>query len=218
MSMLSRAALLVMAVGVSACTVSNPLYVARDDAGHPLVDMRHAGGDAGNLDPIDLGGADLATPPDPGCSKGQRSCDSVGSTVCRNGVFVADRKCPAGSTCHEGYCAPPTAPTDITCSDPNGGQSDNVCFLALNATNITCQPYVDSGSVSWSCTPAVGTAGAGTPCMDGKMCRSGFCGSNGTCFRACNADQDCPNQASNCTEVGIAVEGQSITAYSCLNN
>lgn len=222
MIMLSRVALLVVAVGlgvgVSACTVSNPLYVARDDAGHPLVDLGHAGGDGGTTDPVDLGGADLTTPPDPGCTKGERSCDGLGSTVCRNGTFVADRTCPDGSSCHEGYCAQPTDPADITCSDPNGGQSDTVCFLATNATALTCQPYVGSGSVEWYCTPAVSTDGAGTPCMDGKTCRSGFCGSNGTCFRACNSDQECPKQASNCTEVGIAVEGQSITAYSCLHN
>ncbi|MEO6953970.1 MAG: hypothetical protein ABI321_19365 [Polyangia bacterium] len=211
--MLARAALLLLISGSGACTVANPLYTAKGDAGSPVVD-------SSVTSHTDLASADLTAPPAPGCTTGDRACSATGSTVCQSGTFVADRTCPHDSKCADGYCAPPTVATDPTCSGGlEGGESDNVCFFAAGNSSRSCQPFVGSGSVQWVCAPVVGTGGAGAPCTTGAACRSGFCGSNGSCFRACSRDEDCPNQgnASTCVDVGISVEGQSITASSCIH-
>ena len=55
----------------------------------------------------------------------------------------------------------------------------------------------------------------------GDDCRSGFCGSNGTCFRACLNQADCPimgntGQPYRCENVDVTVEGIKVQEKSCI--
>jgi hypothetical protein len=82
-----------------------------------------------------------------------------------------------------------------------------------------CQPFVkNGGDVTWACAPPIGNGIVGQKCSHGADCRSGFCGSNGTCFRACAFVTDCPNSGGPyaCTPVQITVEGVPVTANSCI--
>ncbi len=212
-----RAVLVVGLFGLlGACTVANPLYVGRDAGGVVITDGSVVVGSP------DMSGVDLAKPPDPGCTTGERSCSASDSLVCQSGSFVSDRTCPkasaiaAASVCADGYCAPPAGA--VSC-EAEGGQTEAACFGIGGMGTLSCQPFASTGSVKWFCATTVGMGGSGSPCNVGSVCRSGFCGSNGTCFRACISDNDCPQMgnANTCTDVGISLEGQTITAGSCIH-
>jgi hypothetical protein len=201
---------------VAACTTDNPLY------------SPSAGMDLASSTPRDLSSAspaaDLAMPPT-GCTEGKRGCtaDKTRSVVCQMGTFVADRKCPTGSVCAEGYCGlPPPGANNSgqSCADPTGGQSAVFCFSGASMPLPDCEPFVQSGAAVWECAPPVGQGSAGTVCAAeaGNLCRSGFCGSNGTCFRACELATDCPTVGGPwaCSAVKIIVEGLAVTANSCI--
>lgn len=215
-------AILIALVGAS-CTAANPLYT-------PSADL----GDAGTLGEVDFStnvpGPDLATPgPDlsaPVCTEGKRSCLSVGSAICEASTLVLDRTCPQASTCADGYCQPPPlSPNGVgkSCATA-GAANENLCTIGSSGNNPpSCQPFVDDASgslkVVWHCARAVGAGLPSTPCTDGAQCRSGFCGSNGTCFRACASELDCPSSGQGkrvCEEVEILVEGLAVKAKSCI--
>ncbi len=209
---------------LAACTVSNPLYTGGDGGsiGTPDFSGVHDGGT----------GHDLPMPPRdftvPGsCTDGDRKCEGTKSQICQGGTFKTDRACPSGSTCTGGFCQPPMMSLNGTgtgCSvDTGGGPQplENACFQGGGTTNsLSCQPFVDAaGGVTWVCDAPVGTGLPGTMCTEGGQCRSGFCGSNGTCFRGCASSQDCPRdntgQQLQCTTVTITVEGVTVMAQSC---
>jgi hypothetical protein len=200
-----------------ACTVDNPNYRPTTlDAGADLSGK-----------PSDMSGPkqpDLSTPP--GCASGPRVCLASGASAsCMGGGYVIDRKCPTGSTCSDGFCSPPAQgtfpPQGMGCTGNVGGgggnnPNENICIFVNQA--YSCQPFILSGALDWVCAAAVGTGTPGTTCTVGADCRTGFCGDNGTCFRGCNNDSDCPNtgQTLTCQTVNITVEGQTISAKSCV--
>ncbi len=198
---------------LAACTTHNPDYLGGG-----------GGGDLAGVS-LDLAGAvlDLAGPMG-ACSAGQRMCaGTVASDRCEGGMFVVDRVCPASSLCVATYCAPPPAAVigevGHRC-DGNGGPQQLQC-MAMTTNNLSCQPFVNptNQTVRWFCDASVGPGIAGTHCTRGAECRSGFCGSNGTCFDACQNDQDCKLFAGlnlTCQGVDILVEGVRVQANSCI--
>lgn len=198
------------------CTVDNPLYTPGPDAGGPLPGRVDLSGTA----PPDLAvgvQVDLA-PPSGTCS--DRTCSSVGSEACVNGVPVPDRTCPEASSCSNGYCQPPAMSGDLVGRNCDLIAPSETLCLASNNTTTSCQPFVDaSDTVLWRCAHAVGAGAVGTMCSQGNQCRSGFCGSNGTCFRPCASLADCPTSGQGkrvCSEVSIVVEGKKVSAKSCI--
>jgi hypothetical protein len=210
MRLFARAALLLL---LPACTAHNSFYVPDGDEGAPT--------DLGRRDgapPLDLSGPhDLAIGGP--CVIGQRSCAGSFSEYCPNGMFAADRACPTGSMCAVGHCQPPLGAHPC---DAVPGPQENQC-VAVSDT-LSCQPFVvkpNTATIGWSCTKAVGAGLPGVACTSGAQCRSGFCGSNGTCFRACANSADCPQATMgkpfSCSTVNIIVEGIPIKAGSCIN-
>jgi hypothetical protein len=131
-------------------------------------------------------------------------------------MLAVDRACPTGATCQTGYCAPPAAAQSC---DAAPGPQENQCLVI--STTLSCQPFIVGQQPVWRCVHAVGAGAIGTVCTAGSQCRSGFCGSNGTCFRACVNTIDCPVPATGkpfrCDPtVQITVEGQVVHAGSCV--
>jgi hypothetical protein len=201
---------------LAACTAPNPNYAGPGGDGDG-----GAGSDAGITD-------DLGPQPDltPACNAGDRLClANTGSAACVDGHYVLDRKCPPDSVCAAGYCqAPPMSPATLVGQgcDLGGGPQENNCFSQVDT--LSCQPFVSNGGptdVTWICDKAVGQGLPGSACTQGSDCRSGFCGSNGTCFRTCQTNADCPFQGNtpnrfNCSNVTIVVEGVTVMAKSCI--
>jgi hypothetical protein len=195
---------------VVACTVDNPLYTPSVSSANP-----------------DLLGVvtDLASTSDlakPGCVDGKRACTGMKteSVLCENGTFVADRTCPSGSSCGDGYCGVPSAGsnnTGLSCDGPSGPNA-TLCFNGASMPLPDCQPFVQAGAIVWACAAPVGNGIVGTMCTQGSKCRSGFCGSNGTCFRACGVGSDCPTSVGKwvCSPVKITVEGVDTTVHGCV--
>lgn len=220
---LAVAALLAGSVAISACTTENPLYRPEADRG-----------DAGTSPGADLTrppvGADLATAIDLAVAVNacngpmDRDCGPMGSLACTAGALTADRDCPEHSTCTDGYCAAPPpsglgAVVGRSCSF-NNKPGDGLCASLSN--EASCQPFLHpvnpGGAVKWTCDVAVGAGSRGTPCTQGTTCRSGFCGSNGTCFVGCDNDVDCFSATPpkfRCKGVSITVEGRTLATKSC---
>jgi len=210
----------------SGCTANNPNY---------LGDVDGSGGNSdGGIHFLDGSTHDLAGGGKPDlagntCADGTRRCATAASEICINAMFTTDRTCPSMSMCHEGYCQPPPAvagsQVGASCEMPmfgGTGPQENQCLLNL-AAKLSCMPFFDptAGGIVWRCDKEVGMGLPGTPCTMGAQCRSGFCGSNGTCFRACQSDQDCPQtstQQTRCQSVSIVVEGMQVDAQSCVPN
>jgi hypothetical protein len=203
----------------AACTTENPHYTGASDFG--------PGGDAaigGDLaSPIKPGSSDMAIPVT--CVDGQRGCNMSGALGCVGGVFVEDRICPASSVCTAGHCPAPTGgPTTVgkDCA-PTGHPTESLCVAGLSgslAAVPSCQPFLGPMFLTptWVCAPRIGMGLPGQACTSGAMCRSGFCGGNGTCFRACISAADCPTQGGpwKCEAVKIVVEGVQVQAPSCI--
>ena len=211
---------------LSACTVLNPSYDPTGGVGGGGGgDLGSHGSSDGAAEAHDL--ASTGPTPDlmPICTGEQRLClANSGSAGCVDGNYVLDRKCPMGSMCASGYCQPPSLgipPAGINC-DFGTGPAENNCFAVGGADNgLSCQPYVNglTGNVSWACTPKIGAGLPGDACQDGAQCRSGFCGSNGTCFRTCRVDTDCPQSATRhlrCATTDVIVEGKTVHENSCI--
>jgi hypothetical protein len=182
------------------------------------------------------GAVDMAMhPPDlahPGeCGPSERSCTNTPyptSENCVNNMYAADRTCPfgsltlSGSSCANGYCKAPTGQGIVSCAS-NGGGRDTTCTQnQSNPTSraLSCQPFVTDaakGTLSWVCAIAATTARgtAGDSCTSGSECHTGFCGANGTCFMACQSDNDCPGQI-GCGTTKITVEGVTVSTKSCI--
>ena len=208
----------------SSCTVSNPLYAGNGtnndlgihtDGGNSLADLAHLGPSP-----------DLALPP--ACVASERSCTHgtvESSMACVAGQVQTDRAC-LSSTCADGYCVAPDQPAGSQLGADcafNGDPNDANC--QFSGGMLACQPFVtdpQQGGVDWFCAPAVGQGNSGASCTKSADCRSGFCGSNGTCFRACGSDFDCPvststGQRYHCSKVSITVEGVRLTDFrSCV--
>ncbi len=200
---------------LSACTVANPLFT-----GGLSLDAGHDGAQVENHDLSTAPTPDLAAQ----CQPGERACNpgtTQLSAGCTDGKFTPDRLCPSQSDCMGGYCAPPPQngnglgePCDFT-----GTARENECTQFSQA--LSCQPFIDSQTmqVSWICDQQVGQGLPGQTCDKGSQCRSGFCGDNGTCFRGCFGDGDCPINNGlilQCASVTITVEGQQVMATSCI--
>ncbi len=205
---------------LSACTAANPFYV-----GPTIVGSDGSGLSDGGTGAHDLAGhpSDLASV----CTDGQRQClANTGSGECANGQYMLDRKCPMSSMCMKGYCDPPPSdaatPAGHPC-DAGGTAQENQCFSAVTDT-LSCEPFITDPSnkmVAWFCAHSVGQGLPGAACTDGSTCRTGFCGSNGTCFRACGAGAPCPVPPNGtvpyrCAGVKILVEGVEVQATSCI--
>ena len=199
-----------------ACTVDNPLYTPERDGGSGLIDFA-------NRPPTDsaVTSVDLSTTTMTGCDSAQaRGCSATGSVTCNGTSAEPDRTCPQGSMCASGYCEPPplTATVPGRSCQVGDAASESFC-VTQQSTTSSCQPFVTGAdAVTWRCVHAVGAGFSTTPCTTGDECRSGFCGSNGTCFRACAGDNDCPSGPGKriCSEVEIIVEGQMVSAKSCI--
>lgn len=210
----------------SACTSANPDYH------RAIVFDMGAAGDAAARDfgiaaAGDLAGADLKSPgPDFAqpveCSGAQRRCKDKEAQGCVAGKYTTDRICTV--SCVDGSC---TAPTDSSvgglqgsdCANDANQPRENDCLLSTQL-NLSCEPFLVDNDLAWRCANAVGSGVPATPCTTGDVCRSGFCGSNGTCFRACIENNDCPQFVNNleieCRQVSILVEGHKISAKSCV--
>ncbi|MDB4966320.1 MAG: hypothetical protein JWN44_2009 [Myxococcales bacterium] len=201
-----------LAVLVAGCTAHNPSFVGDGGATDDLA----GGGGSSDLatGPLDLSG------PMGSCSAGQRMCAGTqASDRCEGGIYVVDRNCPAGSECMSTYCAPPLPGVGTQVGqrcDASGGPQQLQCSAAL-VQNLSCQPFIDpvSKDYRWYCDSPAGGGSAGTPCTRGSDCRSGFCGSNGTCFEACQAAGPGSGCALRCQSVQIVVEGVKQTVKSC---
>jgi hypothetical protein len=206
-----------LVVALASCTSPNPNYV-----GPTLGD----GGGGFDMSVTDgpPGGGDLSAV----CMAGMRGClSSTVSASCEAGQFKLDRKCPNQSMCAMGYCSePPQSVGSIvgTPCDQGGGPQENACFSTGGTTDaLSCEPFVNPSSkaIDWICNKAVGAGLPGTMCTTGDDCRSGFCGSNHTCFRSCLDQTDCPfNNATGmqfqCGNVDIVVEGIKLSVKSCI--
>jgi hypothetical protein len=209
-----RAAAIVLAF--AACTAPNPNFAGGSGDGGAS-DGSVDGSSADGLSPVDMTAV---------CMPKQRTClAQTGSALCEAGQFKLDRKCPNLSTCTTGYCQPPpvssTSLVGASC-DPAGAPQENVCFSTTGDV-LSCEPFVDPNTkkIGWFCDKAVGMGLPGTTCATGDDCRSGFCGSNGTCFRSCLDQTDCPlmgntGQPYRCATVAIVVEGEQVSAKSCI--
>jgi hypothetical protein len=229
----------ILVVACAGCTRDNPDFIGGDSAemgiqflgqdmardNHPTTDDM-AAGFARDLG-ASFGAPDLAHGTQ--CTAGQRRCVSSPSTaseLCDNGNYAIDRKCPYGSSaksgadCQSDYCAPPT--TDGTTSCDTGGPLEQICSGPANsAPDFTCQPFItnaQSHGVEWWCAIAAVAGGgvAGSACQSGADCRTGYCGSNGTCYWACQVSGDCPTFGMQCSAVTINVEGLALSAPSCV--
>ena len=200
------------------CTAHNPDYTGGGGGGGGV------GADLAGVT-LDLAGVvlDLSGPMGT-CSGDQRKCaGATASDRCEGGMFVVDRECPAASSCTNNYCAPPTAMfgTQIGARcDAQGGAQQIQCSAAPPPAMVSCQPFVDPSTknIRWFCDTAVGSGRAGTHCTSGAECRSGVCAAAGTCFDACQRDQDCfstANPGLTCKSFDITVEGVTITAKGC---
>lgn len=221
--MMSRGgrALLVVSAGALligvACTRNNLEY-------NPFGSTLDGGG-GGNVDfggrSVDLGGGgggrDLAS----GCAIDTRVCQGSSSVACLNGALTVDRTCPSASMCVDGYCeAPPQGmfTTEGRPCDFNGAPTESACVQG-GSSEFSCQPFVADPvdqTIDWVCARAIGMKGRGDACTKGSECRSGFCGDNGTCFRACAGDRDCQSTMQKCADVKIVVEGIEVQAKSCI--
>jgi len=214
------------------CTMPNPNYAGDNGGGGvggggSAPDMGTGGGGSvdmsGGGDHADMSGGGTTDGGSNTCA-GKRMCatNPVASQTCENGHFTSDRLCPEGDVsvldaqCNAGYCEPPvgSSPCDVT-----GGPSEDYCFNAVGMDH-SCQPFVNpqSKAISWSCAVIVGQGASGDACTKGSQCRSGFCGSNGTCFRPCNGNGNCPqsNIPLSCKKVTFTVEGVTVSANSCV--
>ena len=220
-----RLALAALSLCLGSCTTENPLYVPESI------------GDSGRVFDLSTGkNADLSGPtkdfgaPAMMCMNGERLCTATASARCEQGAIVVDRSCPIHSQCMGGYCqAPPASQNNVgkSCSPSPGNQSEAVCLIGVSG-NLSdapsCQPFVTSSmadaKVNWVCAPRIGAGLSGMPCISGGVCRSGFCGDNGTCFRACVSIADCPTSGGpgnwKCEPVNIDVEGVIVSAPSCI--
>lgn len=221
--------LFVFAIGAAAgCTKANPDFrdTIKLDASTTVVDMSVR--DGAVVAPDLTSTADLRpVPPDfavPACVEGARFCNDNKIIACEKGDFVLDRQCPSGSSCVDASCQPPplnpaTGLAGSNCKGDNG-PSENFC-LAVTGLNLSCQPFLSGGDVLWRCATAVGAGVPATQCDpdEGAKCRTGFCGDNGTCFRTCVDDNQCPNfgnQQTTCKSTNILVEGKTVSAKSCV--
>lgn len=226
----------IVACAALGCTSANPAYVGSghgfDGGGAPLPGDLAApggggGGGAGDMAPA--GAGDMTAP---ACSAGQRRCVQLPtptSQVCAAGGYHHDRTCPfgtanmTGAVCDNGYCRPPT--TNGTTSCGSGGPLESVCEQGGNSgpgssKAFSCQPFVadpQTKDVAWWCAVAAnaGAGVAGTKCTKDSDCHTGFCGSNGTCFWACQSGADCLGMLLRCVPVTITVEGVTVATKSC---
>jgi hypothetical protein len=120
-----------------------------------------------------------------GCGTvGGRVCvTATSSGTCTLGGPVVDRACPPGSTCQNGYCAPPTG--GVACTSSQSCGADLVCDLYVTAPK----------TLSGVCTMRLGPKGAEQTCNTDSDCGTGICGLlNGDreCLFACGSTADCP--------------------------
>ncbi len=147
-----------------------------------------------------------------------------GSLACTGGALTPDRDCPNGSTCTSGYCAPPPQQQFGSAIGRNCVFNNRPSEALCNtfAGDASCQPFLNpanpGGPVKWTCDTNVGSGTLGTACSQGNSCATGFCGSNGTCFQACDNDVDCfvPGASFQCQDVKIVVEGRTLQSKSCI--
>jgi hypothetical protein len=237
-----RRLVLVLACALAGCTAANPLYSGGGGGGMDfggvggigdpdlhdggVADLA-AGGDAPTdaavrADLAPAGPADLAHPGE--CGPSERDCvetPTPSSEACIDNRFATDRRCPYGSFsrtgagCADGYCQPPGGANATECAS-----EDDCGSLGGGPVRFTCQPFVADAATSaieWWCAVAVttGSGGAGTSCSGPESCRNALCGSNGTCFYACERNADCPART-HCAAVRLAFEGVSVGARSCI--
>jgi hypothetical protein len=133
---------------------------------------------------------------------GRVCVDSTHSGHCIGGTNVTDRSCPPGSTCMDGYCAPPLAAT--TCVDNTQCAATQVCDL-----------YVVNSVLSGYCTDVFGpSAGSCPQAGDDPNCIGGICaartdGSDRRCMRPCVTSAGCIGSSQKCSSVGfpMTIEG-----------
>jgi hypothetical protein len=220
-----------LAVALAGCTAPNPNWEGPGTVGSG---GGGSGGGNGGGAPPDLGAPkgsppDLASPqlpdlapPPPSCTPGERRCSSgapPASQLCAADGQWSTRVCPVASDpalamCMGDFCQPPGDAQNCLIGN---GASEDACY-SLSPT-LSCQPFIDpqSNGWMWFCAKAVGTGGAGDACTHGSQCRTGFCGSNGTCFRGCEGPGDCPQHSPQlqCKQVTIEVEGVQIFENGC---
>jgi hypothetical protein len=172
----------------------------------------------------DYVGADLLEPVLPDlsitCTANEGLCQGTGASErCVSGQIVVDRKCPANSTCLNGYCEPPPpvvgSQVGMRCDVIGGGPQQIECAAKAG---LACQPFWNDAQMrmTWYCNADVGAGRGANACSSGATCRSGFCGSNGYCFDACTSNFSCRDPGSlNCKSTLITVEGHAITVLSC---
>jgi hypothetical protein len=223
--MLLRLGLAVATLSLVSCTADNPLYSPERTGDLGSLPS----GDLAGQKPGDLAGvpdkADLAQP-NMSCTGDERGCLAGASARCEAGMLKQDRQCPMSSQCQSGYCQPPAPSSNNVgkaCSSM-GIASEALCVNGISGGGTTapsCQPFFVAGTSDpkWVCAAPIGAGLPGIACTQGSQCRSGFCGSNGTCFRACFSVGDCPTSGNvnwKCVAVNIAVEGRSVSAQSCV--
>jgi len=120
---------------------------------------------------------------------------------------IADRSCPPGSLCSNGYCQP-----------PNGAQQ---CQNRVNCgIGQACDLYVVAGQLQGYCTNDLGGGGTFASCNDDRECRAALCVTkmDGTrnCLALCMSS--CPGGTCDLVTQPATIEGVSTSAIkSCFN-
>ncbi|MFH2010754.1 MAG: hypothetical protein ABI333_29405 [bacterium] len=138
----------------------------------------------------------------PVCERGERQCDSTGSTVqlCREPEdgFTDERDCWAGSSCLVGGCQP---------EDPADRCYQHADCVAPELCTVLVDPD-QPDHLGTFCIPAPLPAGrpGGQACSIHEDCQSGWCFRQ-VCFEACSDAGQCTNTQHECATLTVTVDG-----------
>lgn len=137
----------------------------------------------------------------------QRVCiDSKHSGYCDSGLQKhADRDCPPGSSCVDGYCGVPAGATPCT--------SEGTCI-----NGQVCDLYTVGMVLAGFCTTSYGNITTGSCSAQGSdpLCHTGWCvqiGETQRCLRPCNSSSDCllgSSQACDQISSPTTIEGTTV--------
>lgn len=150
------------------------------------------GGSGGSVGGSDAGGTDAGAASGAGGTGGTAGSDAgSGGATTVGKPCDANTPCPSGLFCLDGQylgAGQASVCTRGCCTSADCGGANSVCWPSPLGGSV-CRLASNIGRS----TP--GTAAAGEPCNQDGDCRSGRCGSDGTCVDTCCSDADCTSTA-----------------------